>query len=465
MNTVIQFVQWFFLIYVIAIHTVYLSLNIISFLFILRYQKFKMLKSLPQIYSGLEPPVSILVPAFNEEMTIISTVESLMQLTYPEYEVIIINDGSRDGTLEILRQELELISVHENIDSSIPTQSIQRIYKSKKYPNIKVVDKINGGKADSLNAGLFMSQYPYICCIDADSILQRNSLDLVMQELIDCADAVAAGGTVRIANGCHVEDGYLVDIGIPSSKLALFQVMEYLRAFLFGRMGWSPLNALLVISGAFGVFKKDIVIECGGFDRSSVSEDMELVVRLHKNLLLGKKPYRISFIPDPICWTEAPENVSVLMNQRIRWQRGLTETLGKNLKLLCHPRGLAVSWIAFPYMVFVELLSPIVEVFGYVFFFFAWMFGILSVQAALAFLMATIFMGLLLSTNALFLEELSFHLYPRIGDRIKLFLAAIFENLGYRQINVFWRFWAVIKFILGRNQSWGVMKRQGSWQK
>ena len=267
-NTIYLYVisQWFFLLYLLGLTAGYLILDIIAALHLRRYMEERSLESLPHGYTSFEPQISLLVPAYNEEATIASSIRSLLQLSYSEYEIIAINDGSKDKTLEVLIKEFALVPFPEAYDRQLPTKAMRNIYHSTTHSNLRVIDKINGGKADSLNAGINISHYPLFCCIDADSILQRDSLRLVVQPFLDDPLTIACGGTVRIANGCEVKNGFLTAVGLPTKFLALFQIVEYLRAFLFGRLGWSPLNALLIISGAFGVFHKDTVVT----DRKSV---------------------------------------------------------------------------------------------------------------------------------------------------------------------------------------------------
>ncbi|MER3424720.1 MAG: glycosyl transferase, partial [Nitrospiraceae bacterium] len=306
--------------------------------------------------------------------------------------------------------------------------------------------------------------YPLFGSIDADSILQRDSLQRAVRPFLDEIATVACGGTVRIANGCEVSGGFLVKVGLPRNLLALFQIVEYLRAFLFGRLGWSPLNAMLIISGAFGLFQKETVVAVGGYRTDTVGEDMDLVVRLHRYLRLQGKRYRITFAPDPICWTEAPEDLKTLGNQRIRWQRGLSESLLNNRALLFHPQGGTVSWVALPFMTFFEWLSPVMVVFGYISIALGFVTGFLSDEEIAAFLFVEIGFGVLLSVSALLLEEISFHIYPKPHHLFILFAVAVFENFGYRQINSVWRFIGLWQWAVGRKAVWGDMTRSASWQ-
>jgi cellulose synthase/poly-beta-1,6-N-acetylglucosamine synthase-like glycosyltransferase len=335
------------------------------------------------------------------------------------------------------------------------------VYLSTRYHNLRVLDKENGGKADSLNAGANLSQNTLVCCVDADSILQPDSLIRVVQPFLEEPATIATGGTIRIANGCKMEGSFITKIELPKKTLPLIQVVEYLRAFLFGRLGWSPLNALMIISGAFSVFRREALMEVGGYNTHTVGEDMELIVRLHRhNRLLGRK-YRITFVPDPICWTEAPEDLKTLKNQRIRWQRGLAESLAINKQLLFHPKSGLVGWLAFPFMLFFEMLSPCVELSGYIFMITGFLFGFVSETPFIAFMVITIGMGLLLSINALLLEEMSFQMYTKVSDIFRLLGALLIENLGYRQLTLFWRIQGLFQWAFKRKAQWGSMKRTG----
>ena len=465
MQDTIVAAQWFFLGYFVAINLGYIGLNLLSLGGIRRYLHSHSLDDLPRAESGFELPVSLLVPAYNEEATIGSSVRSMLQLNYPEYEVIVINDGSKDGTLEALKREFGLVTFPEAYWRRLEVKPVRAVYRSTLHGNLRVIDKDNGGKADALNAGINAARYPLFCGVDADSILERDSLKRVVEPFLEEPLTVATGGTVRVANGCEVDGGFLTQVGLPRNPLALLQIVEYLRAFLFGRLGWSPLNAVLIISGAFGVFRKEAVIAAGGYRHDTVGEDMELVVRLHRHHRVRRIPYRITFVPDPICWTEAPESLRVLKNQRVRWQRGLSESLTLNLPLLCHPRGGAPGWIAFPFMVLFEWLGPLIEVAGYAFMIAGFALGLVSIEAFVVFMVVALGFGLLLSTNALLLEEASFHVYPGLRSLPVLAAVAVLENFGYRQLNSVWRLWGLLRWMAGAKANWGDMKRTASWQK
>ena len=461
----LEFLTWFALCYFIVMNSMYLLLNLFSAYALYLGNRFKVIDDLSRVYATLEPAISILVPAFNEETTITASVHSLLQLTYPEFEIIVINDGSVDGTLEALKQEFALLPFPEAYHLKLTTQPVRGIYRSTRYTRLRVIDKLNGGKADALNAGINAARYPLFCAVDADSILQRDSLQKVVRPFLRDPLTVATGGTVRAANGCEVKDGFLTRIDLPKNPWALLQVVEYLRAFLFGRLGWSRFNAMLIVSGAFGVFKKDVVIDVGGYHTDTVGEDMELVVRIHHVMRTQRRPYRIEFVPDPVCWTEVPEDMHTLKNQRVRWHRGLGESLSSHWGLMFNRHGGAPGWVAFPFMVIFEWLGPVVELGGYLYMVIAIAAGFISWEAFFVFLFVAVGMGVLLGVSALLLEELSFNMYPRPRHLALLTLAVLVENFGYRQLNSYWRMLGLFHWARQSKRHWGTMKRTGSWKR
>ncbi|HKL62076.1 MAG TPA: glycosyltransferase [Woeseiaceae bacterium] len=455
--------QWVFLTYFVGINLGYLSQNVIATMGIRRYLQTAEQFEAEGVFSALDVPVSVVVPAYNESASIISSVKALLQLEYPDFELVVVNDGSTDDTLEKLIEGFSLQPFPEAYRARVECKPVKAIYRSARYRNLRVIDKENGGcKADASNAGINACRYPLVCVVDADSILQPDSLRRIVRPFLEDSTTVAVGGTVRIANGCTVRQGFLEKVGLPSNFLALVQVVEYLRAFLFGRMGWSPINGLLIISGAFGVFHKETMVEVGGFNPRAVGEDMELILRLHRLMKAKRRPYRITFIPDPVCWTDAPETLKDLRSQRVRWQHGLGQCLFMNRSLIFNPRGGAVSWLAIPFYLIFELFGPIIEVAGYVFIIVcAWM-GWLSWPEAAIFLALAIGLGILLSTSAIMLEELSFHMYPRTRDLMVLYLVAVIENLGYRQLTAFWRLQGLIRWWRGGQHKWETITRSTS---
>ncbi len=420
---------------------------------------------LPQSQTGFEPPISLIVTSFNEESVIVPAVRALLQLEYPEFEILIVNDGSTDNSLQILTEEFDLEVFPAAFRERIKHKPVKAVYQSKRYPNLRVIDKENGGcKADASNAGVNGARYGLFMPLDADTILERNCLKLMIQPYLLNSDTIAVGGTVRILNGCKVEDGLLTEINLPNKWLALFQVLEYTRAFLSGRVGWNYFDALPLISGAFGLFKKEAVIEVGGYSHKSLGEDMDLVLRLHRHYRLNNLPYRVDFVVDPVCWTEAPEGFSVLKKQRVRWQRGLFDCLWENRKLLFHPKAGLVGWGSFPFLLFLEGISPVVEVAGHVFFIVCFCLGLVSSEGAISFLILSFGTGFLLSISAILLEEITFQTYPRMKHLLVLIFGAFIENFGYRQLMSVWRLEGIIKWILKTESSWGTMTRNTSWQ-
>jgi|LakMenEpi03Aug12_release.lakeMendotaPanAssembly.Ray.scaffolds.fasta_scaffold23058_5 cellulose synthase/poly-beta-1,6-N-acetylglucosamine synthase-like glycosyltransferase len=451
--------QWGFLCYFILLNGGYLLLNLLSLISLRRHLDRQSLDRLPRSHTGFDPPISLLVPAYNEEATITPSLKSLLQLDYPEFEIIVINDGSKDGTLAELIREFALLPFPQAYRQSVPCQEVRGIYRSTRHPALRVIDKANGGKADALNAGINAARCPLFCAVDADSILQRDSLQKVVRPFVEDPRTIVSGGTVRIANGCKISGGFLSEVGLPGKLLVRFQVVEYLRAFLFGRLGWTPLNAVLIVSGAFGLFKTGEVIAAGGYRRDTVGEDMELIVRLHRLHRQRGTPYRITYVPDPICWTEAPESLKVLRAQRTRWQRGLAESLTMNRKLLLHPRGGAAGWLAFPFFLLFEFLGPVLEICGYALIIIGTALGIFSWAAFDIFMFVALSFGMLLSVTALLLEEMSFRIYRRPSQLAQLLLAALLENFGYRQLVAFWRLQGLWRWATGATQHWGEMTR------
>ncbi len=455
--------QWIFLAYFVGINLGYLSQNVIATMGIRRYLQTADQFEAEGVFSALDIPISVVVPAYNESASIITSVKALLQLEYPDFELVVVNDGSSDDTLEKLIDSFGLQAFPEAYRARVACKPVKAIYRSARYKNLRVIDKENGGcKADASNAGINACRYPLVCVVDADSILQPDSLRRIVRPFLEDSTTVAVGGTVRIANGCTVRQGFLEKVGLPRNFLALVQVVEYLRAFLFGRMGWSPINGLLIISGAFGVFHKETLVEVGGYNPQAVGEDMELIVRLHRRMKEERRPYRITFIPDPVCWTDAPETLRDLKSQRVRWQHGLGQSLFMNRSLIVNRRGGAVSWLAIPFYLIFELFGPIIEVAGYVFIIVCGWMGWLSWPEAGIFLALAIGLGVLLSTSAIMLEELSFHMYPRTRDLLVLYLIAVVENFGYRQLTAIWRLQGLLRWWRGGQHKWETITRSTS---
>ena len=459
---VLEWYSVFILLFFFAINSYYLVLTVAGFWRTLQVAKeVRRPDQRRLLRSPLTPPISVLAPAFNEEANVVDNVRSLLMLDYPLFEVILVNDGSSDRTLGRLVDAFDLRPSARSFERALPCKKIRGIYESPTYSNLVVVDKQNGGKADALNAGLNLSLYPIFCAIDADSILESDALLRLVRPFVDAPGVtIAAGGVVRVANGCEIHGGRVHQVKLPRRALPLIQIVEYLRAFLFGRMGWSAGNSLLVISGAFGLFDKRAAILAGGYATDSVGEDMELVVRMHRYRRERRQPYQIGFVPDPICWTEVPASFRVLRRQRTRWHRGLIDTLVRHRAMIGRPRYGTVGMISLPGFLMFEMLSPLIELSGYILLPVMWALGILSLSGAWIFFVLAIMYMVLVSALAVLLEDVAFRRYPSVLDLGRLLIGAVLENFGFRQLTVWWRVRAFWEYFRG-DLSWGAMERKG----
>jgi cellulose synthase/poly-beta-1,6-N-acetylglucosamine synthase-like glycosyltransferase len=454
------------LVYFVVLNSVYLTTSIIAFRDIRKYvRRLKSLDFGDLLSSEGMPPVTVIATAYNEELSCVESVNSLLMLEYPQYEVIVVNDGSTDGTFERLQEAFDLVPAARLPTAEIATAPVRRAYQSQRRPNLWVIDKENGGKSDALNAGVNLCVTPLYCAMDADSILERDALMRIVRPFLEDADTIAAGGVVRIANGCTIRDGNVMGVRFPRNLWARFQVLEYLRSFLAGRMGWAVLDATLIISGAFGVFRRNTVVAAGGYasaytSGTTVGEDMELVIRLHRHCREKKIPYHIRFVPDPVAWTECPESLRTLARQRDRWQRGMAESLLRHRKMLFNPRYGRIGFVAYPYFLFLETLGLPIEILGYFAFTVTVVLGLAEPVYVVGFFMAAFAFGMVLSIAAVGLEELGFRRYPKLGDLIRLFVLGAAENVGYRQLIAFWRLHGLISAVRGKKH-WGKMERQG----
>ncbi|MDX1482337.1 MAG: glycosyltransferase [Woeseiaceae bacterium] len=455
--------QWLFFAYFVGINLGYLAQNVIASATIRRYMLRVERAEAEAIFSALDIPISIVIPAYNESASIVTSIKALLQLEYGQYELVVVNDGSTDDTLQKLIDAFGMREFPEAYRARVDCAPVRRIYRSARYKNLRVVDKENGGsKADASNAGVNACRYPLVCVVDADSVLQPDALRRVVRPFIDDARTVAVGGTVRISNGCTVRHDFLEKVGLPSNFLALVQVVEYLRAFLFGRMGWSPINGLLIVSGAFGLFHKETLVEVGGYKSEAVGEDMELILRLHRCMKQAGRPYRISFVPDPVSWTDAPESLKDLRSQRVRWQHGLGQAIFMNRWLLFNREGGVVSWVSLPFYLIFELFGPVIEVLGYAFILVCALMGWLSWSESGIFFALAVGLGILLSTSAIMLDELSFHAYPKIRQLLILYAVAILENFGFRQLTSLWRLQGLVRWLRGREHKWEKLTRSAN---
>ncbi len=406
------------------------------------------------------PPVSLLVPAYNEENAIAVSVLSFLTLRYPRHEVVLVNDGSKDGTMDALIREYDLYQVPPAVDVKVKTKPVHAYYRSRRFSRLLCVDKENGGKADALNAGLNAARYEYVIALDADTLIDPDALLRLARPFMLKKDIAAVGGTIRVANACDIVYGRVTKAAVDRRWLPGIQTVEYLRAYLFGRLGWNRLGGNLIISGAFGLFKRRLLMEIGGYQTKSIAEDMDLVVRLHKYIHENRLPHIVSFVPDPVAWTEVPTDLGTLRKQRERWHRGLIGTLILYKNMLFNPRYGKVGMISLPFYLFGEMFAPIIELLGYVGVALGLAFGLLNLEFALLFLCVAVGYGLLLSLWAVVLEELTYRRYSSRGDFAKLLWFAVIESFGYRQLTVLFRLEAFWKHMRGVH-SWGEMKREG----
>lgn len=458
----ISVVEGIIITYFLTINTVYLLLVVSALLYVRKQILLsEIVKPTGLFKSNLFKTISILVPAYNESGNIIESIESLLKLEYPEYEIIIINDGSSDDTIERLITYFELEKTDLYYKKTINHQPIRGIYKSPELPSLTVIDKENGGKADALNAGINVSDYDLVCSIDADSILEQDVLKKLIQTFIRHKNTVAAGGIVRVINGCKISKREIEEIHIPDSFWGRMQSVEYIRAFLFGRVGWDYLNSLMIVSGAFGIFDRKAVLEVGGYLTNTVGEDIELIVRLHSHFLRNKKDYSIRFLPEPICWTEVPVDYKSLRNQRNRWHRGLADSIWRHKYMLFNPRYGHIGMLIMPFFLIFELLGPIISIASYLYI--AFMFfvpGYLNIPFVILFAAISILYGMVVSLISVFAEEIAFKTYNSSKDIVVLVMYSFLEHLGYRQIHAWWQIGGLIDFVRGK-KNWGKMKREG----
>ena len=456
------------LVYALSISLSYVVLAIMSGRAMVKYKKRNSFVDYRTILaSQFSPSVSLLAPAYNESMTIVDNVRSLLALHYNNYEVIIINDGSKDNTLALLIEAYELEKIDLLPDDRIKTKPVRGIYKAKNpaYHKLVVVDKENGGKADALNVGINVSSNKLIACIDVDCVLESDSLlKLVKPFMEEKEKVIATGGVIRIANSCVVEDGRLIKVDVPDKFIPRVQVLEYFRAFLMGRMAWAHVNGLLLISGAFGMFDKATVIKAGGYNHNTVGEDMELLVRMRRMLYEEKVPCKVAFIPDPLCWTEAPQTWDILKKQRNRWTRGTAETLMMHRKMILNRRYGILGLVSLPMWVLYEWMAPLIEFFGLLFFFILAILGYANWLYFFSFLGLVYTFAIMVSVFAILFEERSYQQYKKPAHMLKLVLTALLEPFLYHPVTV----WAAVKgnydLITGK-KSWGEMTRAGFAQK
>ncbi|HKS81571.1 MAG TPA: glycosyltransferase [Candidatus Acidoferrales bacterium] len=412
--------------------------------------------------SPLTPPITVLAPAHNEETSIRVAVRNLLQLDYPDLEIIIINDGSVDRTLEELKDEFRLRPVRAVYVQEVESAPVRGFYRSGLDPRLLVVDKEAGGsKADAVNAGLNAATSPYVCVVDSDSVLERDALLRIMVPImVDPEHVMGVGGIIRVLNGSQIEDGHMKSVKLPRRGFEIIQVIEYLRAFLIGREAWAQGNMLMIISGAFGLFRTDMVRAVGGYRSKAIGEDFDMVARLHRHLLEKGADYQIQFVPDPVCWTEVPSDLQSLGRQRARWQKGLLDVLWPNRDMLFRRRYGRIGWIALPYLWLFELFAPVIELGGILTIIAAAWLGLLSQHFFMEFLIYGYAFATMISIGSVLQEEITYKRYNDWKDVAKLVSYCFLEHFPYRQMHMFWRLQGLWQYMRG-DVVWRPLKRQG----
>jgi poly-beta-1,6-N-acetyl-D-glucosamine synthase len=469
MERAFEILKWFVLnaVFIITalIFTTYLILTIFSAISLRKYLRKNSYVDYNTIVSSpLAPSLSVIAPAFNETESIIDNIRTLLSLYYNNYEVVIVNDGSKDDSLEKIIKAYELEKVNYYFDYRLPCKRIRGVYKSqnRSFKKLTVIDKANGGKADSLNAGLNVCRNDLVVSIDADSIMEPDALLKMVKPFLEAKEkrVIGAGGVIRIANSCEIRDGHIVKINLPKKFLARAQVMEYTRAFLMGRMAWSELDGLLLISGALGMFDREIVIKAGGYHINTVGEDMELVVRIRRYMAENNLDYDVVYIPDPLCWTEVPSTLRVLARQRSRWTRGTMETLITHRRLFFNRKYGKLGMLGYPYWLTFEYLAPIIEFLGMLWFTFLVITGRLNWPFFLLLFGFVYFFAVSLSIWAVLFEEITFHKYEKRRDVLRLVGTAFLEPIFYHPLVMLMSIKGNIDKLFKRN-SWGKMERKG----
>ncbi|MES2545038.1 MAG: glycosyltransferase [Bacteroidota bacterium] len=453
-------------IYSVSYITLYLVLAILSYLSIRRYYNSKhfLLKEV-LIKSNHTLGVSIVAPAFNEETTIVYNVKSLLSQEYPKFEVIIINDGSTDTTLEKLITEFSLIKVDFFYQEKIVTQPVKGHYKSTNpiYSRLMVVDKENGkSKADASNAGINSAKYSLFLCTDVDCILRRDTVAMLAKPFIEnTGKIIATGAAIRISNSCHFKDGMLYTSHYPTNFFARFQELEYIRAFLFGRMAWSEINCLLLVSGGLGMFDKQTAIEAGGYWHKSLGEDMELITRMRKLMYDKKKKFRIAYIPESLCWTEVPSTKTIFLRQRTRWARGLIQTLYLHKKIFFNPKYGKMAFVIFPSFLIFEFAVPILEILGLIVLLLDVIFFQINYEFLIIVSSFVYLFYILITLSSVYIDQLIYKHYTGLKEISILVCMVFLEPFIYHPINVYASLQGYWQFIRQKEQKWGVMTRQG----
>jgi len=454
---VYSWIETFFLIY-LAIYSICLIVSVTVGAISLNDQK-RRSKMYNYIQSDYFIPISVIVPAYNEELTVADSVKSLLAQKYKLFEIIVVDDGSKDNTVKVMIEQFNMKEISRPIRRKIKCTPKDKVYVTYEYKvPITMITKANGGKADSLNLGISASEYPYVACIDADSMLQSDALARIASCAMESDEVIAVGGLVRIVNDVVVEEGEVVDYRLPKKLLLCMQVLEYDRSFLASRLLFDKFNGNLIVSGAFGLFRKDFLIDMGGYNPGTIGEDMELIVRMHAVARANNIPYKIRYAADAVCWSQAPHTFKDLAKQRRRWHIGLFESLRSHKSIMFNPKYGPLSFISFAYFVIYELLSPFIELFGLVSIIFASVYRLTNIPFMIMLLGIYVVFNTIVSLTAFFSRVYAMNVKLKKKDVFKAVFIAFFENIGMRGLLVFVRFSALLGYKKGKTV-WGRIKR------
>ncbi|ALM09163.1 glycosyl transferase family 2 [Sediminicola sp. YIK13] len=462
----LDYINIVFLVFTVVLFIMFTFMGYLSTRNSLHYKHKNSFGDLSKIMaSPMAPSITIIAPAYNEGLTIVENIRSLLSLRYVNYEVMVVNDGSKDDTLEKMIVAYDLVKIDKKIDPNWQSKPIRGIYKSKQlsFSKLTVIDKENGGKSDALNTGMHLSENQYVGCIDVDCLLMPESLLHVVKSFYQRSQkrVIAVGGVIRVANSCKIAGGMLEEIRLPKNWLAKFQLLEYTRSFLLGRMAWGRIDSLLIISGAFGFFDREIALAVGGYDTKTVGEDMEIVFKMRRYMHDRDEPYTIEYIPDPLCWTEVPESLKILVNQRDRWSRGNLETLQKHKDMFFNPKYGKLGMISYPYWFFYEWLAPILEFFGFFSILLFYYLGILNWSFFVAITLSIYAYSIMYSFYAILWDVYSYNQYTKTKDILTLMLFAILEPVIFHPIVVFSSVRGNYKKLFNIKSGWGVITRKG----
>ena len=465
-SVILEYINIVFLMFTVTLFLIFSTMGFLSTQNSLHYKKKNSFGDLTRIMaSPMAPGITIIAPAFNEGLTIVQNIRSLLSLQYVNYEVMVVNDGSTDDTLEKMIAAYDLELIPWEIDPEWQSKPIRGIYKSKQrsFSKLTVIDKFNGGKSDALNTGIHLSENKYVGCIDVDCLLMPDALLHVVKSFFQRSKkrVIAVGGVIRVANSCRIAGGMLEEIRLPSNWLARFQLLEYTRSFLLGRMAWGRLDSLLIISGAFGFFDREIAVAVGGYDTKTVGEDMEIVFRMRRYMHDRKEPYTIEYMPDPLCWTEVPETAQMLVSQRDRWARGNLETLFKHKDMFMNSRYGRLGLISYPYWFFYEWLAPILELTGLISIMLFYYLGILNVDFFIGMTFMVYAFAVMFSFYAILWEVYMYNQYTRIKDILMLMVYAMVEPFVFHPIVTYAAIRGNCKKLFNVRSGWGTITRRG----